>query len=296
MRTSMHLEELPAQPASPTSPGLQAASAPGNQGQDDTFPFAITVGQVFDGPLDLLLALIRKQDIDIYDIPIATITAQFRACVAQFKADEVETAAEFVYMAAQLISIKAKLLLPSEAAKAHTDDDPRRELVNRLFEHERFKQAAQMLSERQQLEQSAWTNPGIRDFGDNSQPGYCMAPIQDSSATTVDLVKLWREMMDRSSQPSPLIVQQESVTVAVMVDYLRRRLQTEHRPVTLTSVLAGSTSSATITATFLALLEMVRMGAVLLHQEQIFGDIRIKKSGQFEEVVSQSIPLSEEWD
>ena len=116
-------------------------------------PFSVIVSQVYDGPLDLLLDLIRKQDIDIYDIPIARITAQFLAYVNQLKASDVDVAGEFIYTASLLIHIKSKMLLPR--APSGPDDaaeDPRRELVERLLEHERFKNAAQMLQQKQMLE------------------------------------------------------------------------------------------------------------------------------------------------
>ncbi len=149
------------------------------------FPFSVTVGQVYDGPMDLLLDLIRKQDIDIYDIPIAKITAQFLAYVDQLKASDVDVAGEFIYMASLLIHIKSKMLLP-RAASGPEDaaEDPRRELVERLLEHERFKNAAQMLQQKQMLEAATWTNPGIREFRDDA------AAEPEIAADTVDLVRV----------------------------------------------------------------------------------------------------------
>src|SRR3954467_110935 len=106
------------------------------------FPFAVSVGHVYEGPLDLLLDLIRKQDIDIYDIPIAKITAQYLGYVEKLKQFDVNVAAEFIYMAAVLIHIKSKMLLPRDPLAAPDAlDDPRSELVNRLLEHEKFKSA-----------------------------------------------------------------------------------------------------------------------------------------------------------
>src|SRR6201987_4571592 len=122
------------------------SAATQKKGADSAYPFSVTVGKVYDGPLDLLLDLIRKQDIDIYDIPIAKITAQFLAYVNQLKAGDVDVAGEFIYTASLLIHIKRKMLLPREqAGPDETAEDPRRELVERLLEHERFKNAAQML-------------------------------------------------------------------------------------------------------------------------------------------------------
>ena len=126
------------------------------------------VGTVYNGPLDLLLDLIRKQDIDIYDIPIARITAQFLGYVDHLKESDVDVAGDFIYTAALLIHIKSKMLLPRSPAEAAEGEpeDPRRELVERLLEHERFKNAAHMLHAKQQIEEATWTNPGIREFRD----------------------------------------------------------------------------------------------------------------------------------
>src|SRR5437870_11025265 len=112
-----------------------SSSAPHAREPNDT-PFAVMVDQVYDGPLDLLLDLIRKQDIDIYDIPIAKITAQFLQYVERMKKFDVDVAAEFIYTASLLIHIKSKMLLPRDPdAPAGIEEDPREELVNRLLEH-----------------------------------------------------------------------------------------------------------------------------------------------------------------
>src|SRR3974390_2193112 len=131
------------------------------------FPCAVTVADVYEGPLDLLLDLIRKQDIDIYDIPIAKITAQYLAYVEKMRELDVNVAADFIYMAAVLIHIKSKMLLPRDPdAPAAEQEDPRNELVNRLLEHEKFKSAAQMLLQKQQIEEAVWSNPALKDFKD----------------------------------------------------------------------------------------------------------------------------------
>src|SRR5215467_4471096 len=127
--------------------------------EESDFPFAVAVADVYEGPLDLLLDLIRKQDIDIYDIPIAKITAQYLAYVEKIRALDVNVASEFIYMASVLIHIKSRMLLPRDPdAAAETEDDPRSELVNRLLEHEKFKSAAQMLLQKQQIEDAVLSN------------------------------------------------------------------------------------------------------------------------------------------
>src|SRR5277367_3532732 len=135
--------------------------------EESASPFSVTVSMVYDGPLDLLLDLIRKQDIDIYDIPIAKITAQFLAYVEQLKATDVDVAGEFIYMASLLIHIKSKMLLPRDPSAPADAGDPREELVNRLLEHQKYKHAAQMLQQKQQLEDAVVSNPSLKEFAND---------------------------------------------------------------------------------------------------------------------------------
>src|SRR5499427_4566825 len=128
----------------------------------------------YEGPLDLLLDLIRKQQINIYDIPIARITQQYLEYVQQAAELDIELSAEFVYMAATLIHIKSRMLLPRdpELEKITGEEDPRKELVDRLLEHERFKNAAEMLQQKRMLEEVAWSNPQIGQFlSEDDDPG-----------------------------------------------------------------------------------------------------------------------------
>ena len=172
------------------------------------------MGDVYEGPLDLLLDLIRKQDIDIYDIPIARITAQYLAYVEKLRELDVNVAAEFIYMAAVLIHIKSKMLLPRDpAAASDAQDDPRAELVNRLIEHEKFKSAAQMLMQKQQIEDAVRSNPAIREFmeAEGTEP--------EIAADVIDLVKTFQQILERARSRPMLQVDEETVTVGQMIDY-----------------------------------------------------------------------------
>ncbi len=256
------------------------------------FPFSVTVGRVYDGPMDLLLDLIRKQDIDIYDIPIARITEQFLGYVEHLRATDVDVAGEFIYMASLLIHIKSRMLLPRMAAGADdtSGEDPRRELVERLLEHERFKNAAQMLQQKQMLEAATWTNPGMREFREVAEED------REIAADTVDLVRVFRDVLDRLKQRPVLNIEEDSVTVRQMMEFLGRRLSLEDRPVSLRRLLAQTRSERALIATFLALLEMVRMQAVLLLQKQVFGDILIKKHTGFEAAMNEAARSgSDDW-
>jgi segregation and condensation protein A len=269
--------------------GMGRKDKTGGKGRDEEngFPFSVTVGQVYDGPLDLLLDLIRKQDIDIYDIPIAKITAQFLGYVERLKQTDVDTAGEFIYMAALLIHIKSKMLLPRLPVEIAGDEaeDPRRELVERLLEHERFKNAAQMLAQKQQIEAAIFSNPQIREFR-NAE-----GTEQEIAADTMDLARVFREILERLREKPVLDVEEDSVTVGQMIDYVRRRLMTEDKPVSLRRILASTRSERTLICTFLALLELVRLQAVMLFQPGNFTDILIKKQERFDEVLTESASL-----
>jgi segregation and condensation protein A len=251
--------------------------------QKTDFPFAVTLGEIYDGPLDLLLDLIRKQDIDIYDIPIARITAQFLAYVERVKQFDVDVAAEFIYMASLLIHIKSKMLLPRDPdAPPEEQGDPREELVQRLLEHEKFKNAAQMLLQKQQIEDAVWSNPALKEFKDaeGTEP--------ELAADVVDLVRTFQQILERAKSRPIMQVDEETVTVGQMIDYLRRRLLLEDRPIRLRQMLHHTQSHRTLVCAFLALLELVRLQAILLRQDRVFGDILIKKHAMFDAVFSEN--------
>jgi segregation and condensation protein A len=262
------------------------------EAEESASPYSVSVGAVYDGPLDLLLDLIRKQDIDIYDIPIAKITAQFLAYVEGLKQTEVDAAADFIYMASLLIHIKSRMLLPRAPAEAGEgeSEDPRRELVERLLEHERFKNAAQMLMQKQQIEAATWSNPAIRQF--RLEPG----DEPEIAADVLDLVRVFQEILERARQRPVLDVDEDAVTVAQMLDFVRRRLTMEDRPVSLRSLLRNTRSQRALICMFLALLELVRLQAILLRQEDNFGEVYIKKHASFESIVNQGlIQAKDDW-
>jgi segregation and condensation protein A len=262
-------------------------------------PFSVTVGVVYDGPLDLLLDLIRKQNIDIYDIPISLLTAQFLDYCHQLKQTDVDAAGEFIYMASLLIHIKSKTLLPRDPSDVSGADseDPRRELVERLLEHERFKAAAQMLMQKQQIEEATWSKPGMREFM-REQAGNEAAATgmeQEIAADTVDLVRVFQDVLGRLRQRPVLNVDEEAVTVAQMIEYVRRRMLLEDRPVSLRRLLHSTHSERALICMFLAMLELVRLQAVLLHQPREQGDILIKKTDGFDQVFAEREQTRDDW-
>lgn len=255
----------------------------------DESSFSVMVGQVYDGPLDLLLDLIRKQDIDIYDIPIAKITEQYLKYVETMKQFDVDVAAEFIYTASLLIHIKSKMLLPRDPAGPDAEDDPRLELVNRLLEHERFKTAAQMLMQKQQIEEAVWSNPALQEFRDaeGTEP--------EMAADVVDLVRTFQQILDRARHKPSFNVDDDTVTVAQMIDYVRRRLSLEDRPLRLKQLLRNMRSRSALVCVFLAILELIRLQAVLARQDNVFGEIVLKKHTGFDALMTENPPVQDDW-
>ena len=269
---------------------ISNAATSGTKQDESDFPFAVAVGDLYEGPLDLLLDLIRKQDIDIYDIPIARITAQYLTYVERMRELDVNVAAEFIYMAAVLIHIKSKMLLPRDPlAPAEAQEDPRSELVNRLLEHEKFKSAAQMLLQKQQIEDAIWSNPSLKDFKDaeGTEP--------ELAADVIDLVKTFQQILDRARSRPILEVDEDTVTVGQMIDYLRRRLSLEEKPVRLKQMLRNIESRQALVCMFLALLELVRLQAVQLRQDRLFGEILIRKHVGFDAVMNEQAAVRDDW-
>jgi len=270
--------------------GIETPAARNAKTDETDFPFAVAVSDVYEGPLDLLLDLIRKQDIDIYDIPIARITAQYLRYVETLRELDVNVAAEFIYMAAVLIHIKSKMLLPRDPLlPGEAPEDPRSELVNRLIEHEKFKSAAQMLLQKQQIEEAVWSNPALKDFIHDEG----MEP--ELAADVIDLVKTFQQILDRARNRPLIQVDEETVTVGQMIDYLKRRLTLEDRPIRPKQMLGNVDSRQALVCMFLALLEMVRLQAIQLRQDKLFGDILLRKHVGFEAVMAEQAAVRDDW-
>lgn len=243
----------------------------------------------YDGPLDLLLDLIRKQQIDIKDIPIATITAQYLEYMDKARELDIDLGAEFVYMAATLIHIKSRLLLPKdpELEKISPEEDPRQELVERLLEHERFKNAAEMLQQKRMIEENVWSNPQIKSFvSEDDDPGL--------SITLFDLVKAFNELLERAKNRPVYEVESSDVTVADMIHYLKERFLEAgpDQPVFILRIFEQQRTRRAMIALFLAVLEMVRMQAVVLTQKDLFGEIALQRHGSFDSVFASGQPIA----
>ena len=233
----------------------------------------------YDGPLDLLLDLIRKQEINIYDIPIAQITAQYIDYMQRAAELNIELSAEFVYMAATLIHIKSKMLLPRdpELEKLLPDDDPRKELVDRLLEHERFKAAAEMLHQKRVIEEAVWSNPQIEQFADSEDPGLAV--------TLHDLVKTFQAVLERAKNRPIYEIGSEDVSVPDMIRYLHKTFENE-KTISARELFERQRSRRAMICLFLAVLELVKLQAIGLVQKDLFGDIGLKRLPSFDSAFS----------
>ena len=236
--------------------------------------------ETYEGPLDLLLDLIRKQQINIYDIPIAKITQQYLEYLRLLEEMNIDVAGEFILMAATLIYIKSRMLLPPDPnAPPEEQEDPRAELVHRLLEHEQFKNAAQMLQSKRIVEDATWTQPGIGEFVEaEDEPGF--------TVTAFDLISVFREILERAKKHPQLEIRREEVTVTQMIEHVKEILMASSRPVPLDQLMAGYESRQALIALFLALLEMVRLHAILLRQKELFTSIMVHRHKRFEEILS----------
>ena len=232
----------------------------------------------YEGPLDLLLDLIRKQEMDIHNIPIAKVTEQYLDYVHHLEKLDIDVSADFIYMAATLIHIKSKMLLPADPlAGPEAQEDPRDELVHRLLEHEKFKNAAQLLYQKQQIEDHVWSRPDRELYAGDAVEGEMVVSL-------VDLIRTFQQMLERRKEVAKFEVRHESVTIAQMMDRLRRRLVATDQPVSLIEFFEGCDTRHAMIVALLAVLEMVRMQAVILVQSELFADIGLRKHKMFDAV------------
>jgi segregation and condensation protein A len=246
----------------------------------------------YDGPLDLLLDLIRKQQIDIRNIPIATITSQYLAYLDKAREMDLDIGAEFVFMAATLIHIKSRLLLPTDPAlrkEGETEEDPREELVQRLLEHQRFKDAAEMLQQKRIIEENVWSNPQMKQFiSEDDNPGLAVGLF--------DLIKAFGEVLERAKSRPVYEVREEEVSVSDMVAHVRALLNATRtdKPLFILQVMEQQRTRRAMICLFLAVLEMVKAHTVEILQPDLFGEIALAKGDRFEEAEAHPTAAIEE--
>ena len=163
------------------------------------------------------------------------------------------------------------------------------ELVNRLLEHERFRTAAQMLLQKQQIEEAVWTNPALKEFRDaeGAEP--------EMAADVVDLVRTFQQILNRARNKPAFDVTDDNVTVSQMIEFVRRRLSLEEKPIRLKSLLRSLRSRTALVCAFLAILELIRLQAVLARQDNVFGDIVLKKHTAFDDLMAENSVIKDDW-
>ncbi len=219
----------------------------------------------FAGPLDLLLYLIRQEQVNIYDIPIARITDEYLAYLRMMQSMDIAVASDFLVMAATLIEIKSRMLLPQDPTVSEEEllaDDPRRELMERLLEHQKYKAAAQMLWSRATVEQAVYTRAPLEI--DKNNP--------EISAGAFDLLKVFQEILTRRTEEVLMEIERDEVTMAEMLERLRNMIFSAGE-LNLREFFERAHTRRELVLAFLSVLELVRTTEVRLFQRQTFGDI-----------------------
>ncbi len=221
----------------------------------------------FAGPLDLLLFLIKQEQANIFDIPIARITDAYLKYIRLIEKLDIALAADFLVMAATLIEIKSKMLLPREIIAEDDEEieDPRKELVDRLLEHQKFQNAAQMLYERTTVEQAIFSRGKIESDENNSE----------INATVFDLIKVFQKILARHKEEVKMEIKREEMSLSEMINSLKRRIF-QTKELYLSAFFEEMQSKQELVLAFIAVLEIVRTESVKLLQENVFGDIILR--------------------
>ena len=235
--------------------------------------YAVKIDQ-FEGPLDLLIHLIKKNEVNIYDIPIAIITKQYLDYVLMMQELDLDIVGEFLVMAATLIHIKSKMLLPRPETAAGVEgevEDPRDALVRRLLEHQKFKAAAGLLHEREQLRAAQWLRPDGRIAelaGDDYEP--------ELEVDLFSLMNAFQAVVQRLAHRPKVLLPPEEIPVELRIEQLLARLS-ETEAMGFEDLFSDVDLRSGLIVTFLALLEMIRLKLVRVFQSGSFGPIRVYK-------------------
>jgi segregation and condensation protein A len=231
--------------------------------------------EIFEGPLDLLLHLIKKNEVSIADIPIATITEQYLATLEVMQAFNLDVAGEFLVMAATLIHIKSRMLLPLTDAEEDEEEgaDPREELVRRLLEYQRFKDAADQLERREVLTRDVFVR-SVAPVEEVPAPGF-------REVSVFELLTALKQVLDRLPKDVVHEVMLDKITVrekmTLLLDHLRAQGKTLFE-----SLFAEVKTRMEVVVTFLAMLELVKVRAIRIFQEEATGPIQIEPAAGIE--------------
>jgi segregation and condensation protein A len=225
----------------------------------------------FHGPLDLLLHLIKKHEVDIYDIPILLITDQYNAYLDTMTELDLDVAADYIYMASLLINIKSRMLLPRDEVEGEAGEDPRKELVDRLLEYQRFKAVAESFAELDVLRMGMWSRPRVPLPGDEP------TEVDMSDVGLFDLIDAFRTALVRYRQNHPQAIELQRIVHKISDKMRELYLKVQEKsPLRLQWFLEGRDRNELI-AVFLGMLELVRLGGIDIKQGSIFGEILVHK-------------------
>jgi segregation and condensation protein A len=222
----------------------------------------------FAGPLDLLLYLIKQEQANIFDIPIARITDEYLKYIRLMKNFDIAVAGDFLVMATTLIEIKSKMLLPRDPLAEEAEEemeDPREALVRQLLEHQKFKSAAQMLWTKSTVEQSIFPRGKIDTDENNSE----------TNATVFDLLNVFQKILSRHKEEVQMEIAREEMSLADMLRTMRQQIS-KSKTLNLNEYFTGLHSKRELVLAFLAVLELVKESAINLVQEKVFGEIWAK--------------------
>jgi len=229
--------------------------------------------EIFEGPLDLLLYLIKKNEIDIYDIPIALITEQYLSHIKMMKSLNLDVAGEYLVLAATLVHIKSKMLLPAQEEDTNGQEeeaDPRSELVKQLLEYQVFKEAAMQLDQRPLLERDVFK----RGRTDEDQYADGGKDEVDAELSVFELIEAFYRIISTSEKTEFMEIDVETMSLAERINEILDRLN-EKKKMTFTELMGGQTSRKSILYTFLAILELMRLRMIRVYQAGSFGVIRV---------------------
>jgi len=259
-------EELPNVSASATDDATRAAAA---QAKALIDAYGVNL-DVFEGPLDLLLYLIRKSEVDIYDIPVAHITTQYLAFLREVHLLDLESAADFILMAATLMKIKSQMLLPRDIEGEDLDDglgDPREELVRKLLEYQQFKEIADWLSDQGTQQRDVFKRPGgLPEDAEDAE----LRPV-----SLFDLLKVYKHVIDHVPQAAVHRIVEEEVAIDECIDRVLGELHQRSR-LRFHDLISGQ-SRMTLVATFIGILELLKSQRIRVHQASPFDDIWIER-------------------
>lgn len=231
--------------------------------------------EVFEGPLDLLLYLIKKEEVDIYDIPIERITNQYMEYLTLMQMLNLEVAGEFLVMAATLMYIKSRMLLPVDQqvtdSEAEEGEDPRWELIRQLVEYKKFKDAAAQLAKREEEQANIFPRRGV-DVGIEVDQAVPLAEV-----SIFDLINAFNDVLKKASARDGFReIIEEKFTVSDKIEEILYTLR-DQTQIIFSELFARATSRAEIVVMFLALLELIRLKRLKVRQEEAFGEIHVVK-------------------